>query len=64
MCETKEGHIGGKIEKVQSCSTVKGRGIMIQVLAEMLEERDLCIPLVGVMGGSSIQGDQRDTVRA
>jgi predicted secreted protein len=63
VCENKEGHAGGTITSAPTCSSVKGRGIMIQVLAEMLETRDLYIPLVGVVGGSSNQGDQISGMR-
>jgi predicted secreted protein len=75
VCETTEGHSGGKIETVPTCSRVQGRGIMIQVLAHMLEERGLYIPLVGVSaprcessstsdGGRDGRADQRDMVGA
>jgi predicted secreted protein len=56
VCETKEGHVGGKIEVVPTCSNVQGRGIMMQVLAEMLEDRELSIPLVGIRGDQPASG--------
>jgi predicted secreted protein len=48
VTETCEGYAGGDIEGAPACEPVSARGVMIDVLAEMLAERGLVVAMTDV----------------